>query len=179
MQRVLIALIALSIGLAACNRGADDTTTTTTTAPDQPVTRTTSAEPSGDSSDDGGEVQDDESGDDQQIEAAPSELPGYSIVRREGAEGGDRLVVLLEDHEYTDRILEELVFDITEVYAPVLEAYLIDDVAVADLVLVDEATLTDDDRAVLDDHLFVSLTQGTLVTFQGPFADMGEFRLGS
>lgn len=177
MQRLLIALIALTLALAACNRGTDETTTTTTTEPDQPVTRTTSPAPP-DSTDDGGEVPD-ESSDDGDVQAPPEDLPSYSIVRREGAEGGDRLVILLEDYQYTDRILEELVFEITEEYAPVLEAYLIDDDAAADLVLLDEAGLSDEEREVIDDHLFVSLTEGNLVTFEGPFADMGEFRLGS
>lgn len=178
MQRVLIALIALSLALTACNRGADDTTTTTSTAPDQPVTRTTGQTAPDIVSDDGVDTPGDTT-DGGDIDVPPEELPSYSIVRREGAEGGDRLVILLEDYQYTDRILEELIFEITEVYSPVLEAYLIDDDAAADLVLLDEAGLSDEERNLIADHLFVSLTEGNLVTFQGPFADMGEFRLGS
>jgi hypothetical protein len=177
MQRVLILLIALSLGLSACNRGAEEDSTTTSTTSDQEVTRTTSSAPSDDSAQT--DSAEDDGTDEENVQQQPSELPGYSIVRREGAEGGDRLVVLLETFEYTDRILEELVFDITEVYAPVLEAYLIDDLAAADLLLVDPEGLSEADRAFLDDHLFVSLTSGNLVTFEGPFADMGEFRLGS
>lgn len=178
MQRVLIALIALSLALTACNRGADDGTTSTTTEPDESVTRTTSAPTDG--STDSGDVGEEPATDsEQQVTTVPAELPTYTIVRREGAEGGDRLVILLEEFQYTDRILEELVFEITEVYAPVLEAYLIDDDSAADLVLLDPDGLSDEDRAVVEDHLFLSLTEGNLVTFQGPFADMGEFRLGS
>lgn len=174
MQRVFIALIVLSTALTACNRGADDSTTTTTTTVDNSVTRTTSA----DTSDDGDQSPIGEIGDTTSTTVA-SEPPEYSIVRREGAEGGDRLVVLLEDYQYTDLVLEDLVFEITEEYAPVLEAYLIDDAVAADLVLLDPDTLSDEEQAVLEEHLFVELTQGTLVTFRGPFADMGEFRLGS
>ncbi len=176
MQRILIALIALSLGLSACNRGAEETTTTTTTVADQSVTSTTSRQSTTDSTIDDSEQS---NGADEDVDEPTSELPGYTIVRREGAEGGDRLVVLLEEFEYTDRVLEELVFEITEVYAPVLEAYFIDDVAAADLVLVDPDGLSESDQEVLEEHLFVSLTSGNLVTFEGPFAEMGEFRLGS
>lgn len=174
MQRLLIALIVLGLVATACNRGGDETTTTTsTTLAGGPATTTTTAPIEDPETDDAAD-----SGDDDEV-AAPTELPGYTIVRREGAEGGDRLVILLDEFQYTDRVLEELVFEITEVYAPVLEAYLIDDVAAADSVLLDPDTLSEEERSVIDDHLFVALTEGTLVTFRGPFADLGEFRLGS
>ena len=177
MQRVLVLIIVLGTVLTACNRGADETTTTTTstTAP-QPVTRTTT-QPPDETADTSEPAEPADAG--EEVAEPPAELPDYTIVRREGAEGGDRLVVLLDDYEYTDLVLEELVFEIAEEYAPVLEAYLIDDAAAADLVLLAPETLTDDDQTVLDEHLFVALTEGNLVTFAGPFADMGEFRLGS
>lgn len=178
MQRLLIALIVLSFVAVACNRGADEATTTTTTAQDQPVTRTTSGEPTDAISDDTREPSEADEGD-EVGEGPAAELPSYSIVRREGAEGGDRLVVLLEDFQYTDLVLEDLVFEIAEEYSPVLEAYLIDDPAASDLVLLDPESWSDEDRTVVEDHLFVSLTEGNLVTFRGPFADMGEFRMGS
>ena len=146
MHRVLILLIVLSTVLTACNRGADDTTTTTAAEPDQPVTRTTEPAETVPTDDDPAETSA-PADDDGDVTAVPEELPGYTIVRREGAEGGDRLVVLLEDYEYTDLVLENLVFEITEEYAPVLEAYLIDDDAASDLVLLDPETLTEDDRA--------------------------------
>lgn len=173
MQRVLILILVLGLVATACNRGSDDsttTTTTTTTLGGGAATTTTTTEA------DGGETTD---GDDGQVTEEPAELPGYTIVRREGAEGGDRLVVLLEEFQYTDRVLEDLIFDITEEYSPVLEAYLIDDDVAADLVLLDPDGLTDEQRNEIEEHLFVALTDGNLVTFRGPFADAGQFRLGS
>lgn len=173
MQRVLTAILVLGVVATACNRGTDDsttTTTTTTTAAGGAAVTTTTTEASTETTTDGG---------DDEISEVPAELPGFTIVRREGAEGGDRLVVLLEDFEYTDRVLEDLIFEITEEYSPVLEAYLIDDDVAADLVLLDPDALSEEDQAVIDQHLFVDLTQGNLVTFRGPFADAGQFRLGS
>jgi hypothetical protein len=89
-------------------------------------------------------------------------------------------VIVLSDGEgITDRDLEQLIFDVVDTYSPVAVAYVVDDASAVEPALADPETLTDEEKAILETHLLLKLTDGTSVSFEGPLEDTPGFEIGS
>jgi hypothetical protein len=158
----LVALVALT--LAACNRAAEPelTTTapseTTTTAPSETTTTT-----AGDAT----------------TTLAGEPVSDYEIVARSSSSDGETLYVVIPPGGYTDTDLEGFVRDLYEATPGMWELHVFDDASGADALLTDEAERTADDEQALATHWLVSLVEASVIRFQGPFADSGEFLIGS
>jgi hypothetical protein len=59
------------------------------------------------------------------------------------------------------------------------ELHVLDEVEAVDAARVPEADRTEEEQALVDDHYLVSITQGNVVTFHGPFESAGSFLIGS
>jgi len=112
--------------------------------------------------------------------AAALGLPEYSVVARVEDPSGDTLVILLDTSTYTtlsDIDLENVIADVYERFAPVVEIHVVDSQAAAQLVLADE--VTDEQSVVLDDHYLVRLEEGFRIIYLGPFGSLANSILGS
>lgn len=175
MQRFpLVLVLLLSLVLVACDREADgDVTTTvpaptttsdaateettTTTAVEEPVVEeTTTTTP-----------------------APPSVIELAYQVRFRGVTDGRNVVVLqIEQGTATDVALETLARGALDEFEPLAELHVVDAEEAVELVRLDPGSLTDEERSVLDQHHLLSVREAVL-TFEGPFSDLGEFILGS
>ena len=107
-------------------------------------------------------------------------MPAYTILSREVGEEGDTVVVLLDKESYlslSDIDLANVLTDLVDRFPPILTAHVIDDEAVAEAVLADEAT--EEEQALLDIHHLVRLEDGFRMVFLGPFADLPIAIIGS
>lgn len=101
-------------------------------------------------------------------------LPDFTVVERTDE---DVLVVAVPPATYNDIDLRNLVEEVVERFAPVNGLHIIDDEAIADLVLLE--TVTSAEQVLLDEHYFLRLEEGFRMVFVGPFAEVGEVILGS
>lgn len=108
-------------------------------------------------------------------------FPSYRIVTRiENDNGGDTVVVLLDTGSVevlTDIDLYEVVGDMVETFPPIFEAHVVDTLAAAEAVLVEDPT--DEQLQELAEHYLVSFEEGFRIVYQGPFAELGTTVLGS
>ena len=106
-------------------------------------------------------------------------FPDYEIVFREDGEAGDTVVVLVDSNAFslTDIDLAGVLGDVVENFPPILTAYVVDDAAAAEAVLVAEPTA--EQQELLDRHYLVRLEEGFRMIFAGPFADVPDVILGS
>lgn len=114
------------------------------------------------------------------VAGEPVEFPDYTIFSREAGENGDTVVVLLDTESYdslTDIDLANVLADVVDRFPPVLTAYVVDDEAAADAVLLEEPT--EAELELLDRHYLVRLEDGFRMVFAGPFADTPIAILGS
>jgi hypothetical protein len=156
----LIALVALT--LAACNRAAEPELTTTVPS----ETTTTTAGPT-------------TTAGDTTTTLAGEPVSEYEIVARSSSPDGETLYVVVPPAGYTDTDLEGFVRDLYEATPGLWELHVFDDASGADALLTDEAERTADDEQALATHWLVSLIEASVIRFQGPFADSGEFLIGS
>lgn len=171
MKRLAALLLVLSIALVGCNResGQDVTTTlpgpTTTTAPPASTTTTSEAPAQAEAT--------------TTTEAAPSVIELAYQVRFKGVTDGRNVVVLqIEEGTATDVALETLAREALEEFEPLAELHVVDAEEAVELVRLDPASLTDEERSILSQHHLISVRDAVL-TYEGPFADLGEFVLGS
>ena len=181
-MRILISVLAGLMVVAGCSGGEDAGTTTLpedTSATGGPVAG------GGDlvDNEDGAEATETTIGDEAATTTTTEALmiPVYEVIHRGPGDNGDMLVIALEDVSdgITDHDLEQLNLDVVDTFAPVAEAHVIDDKSVLELVLADPAELTDDEKANLASHYLLRLTDGTTVSFQGPFEDVPGYEIGS
>lgn len=108
-------------------------------------------------------------------------FPEYTIYSRDPGEAGDTVVVLLDPDSYdslTDIDLANVLADVVDRFPPaILTAYVVDDEAAAEAVLL--ASPTEADLELLDRHYFVRLEEGFRMVFAGPFSDTPIAILGS
>lgn len=168
----LVLALLLLLVLTACDREADtDVTTTvpastTTTVAGEVSTTTTEA-------------------DEPTVEATTTTVAPPSVielayqVRFKGVTDGRNVVVLqIEEGTATDVALETLAREALDDFEPLAELHVVDSEEAVELVRLDPASLTDEERSVLEQHHLLSVREAVL-TFEGPFADLGEFILGS
>ena len=172
MKRCAALLLVLSIALVGCNRESDqDVTTTlpgptTTTASVAASTTTTSEAP-------------EQTETTTTTEAPPSVIElTYQVMFRGTTDGRNVVVLMIEEGTATDIALETLAREALDEFAPLAELHVVDAEEAVELVRLDPDSLTDEEQAVLAQHHLFSVREAVL-TFEGPFEDLGEFVLGS
>lgn len=171
-RTALLALVALSM-LSACDRSAEPeltTTTTSTTTPpvaEEPAPDTTQASPESTVAGD--------------TETTPAGTPvgDYTIEVAGSADEGEALWVSIAPENYTDRDLEDFVARVRDEREDLVELHVVDDANAIDAARIAEENRTEEEQALVDAHYLVSLTEGNVVTFRGPFESAGSFVLGS
>lgn len=173
MRRTTILALVAMLSLAACDRGAEPelivtTTSTSSTlgtaeAGESTTTQATSEEPDTTTT--------------TALERVAVE--GYEIQVQTTADEGRVLWVTIPAEDYTDLDLEDFVVGLVDDEEDLWEVHVLDDVAAVDAARVAEADRTDEEQALVDEHYLVSVTEGNVVTFRGPFEAAGTFLIGS
>lgn len=175
MRRTATLALLLALVVSACDRGAEPELTTTTTgastesspATAAPAESTTSAPPTTEAS------------------SAPSttlpvkEIEQVEIQVATTAEQGEVLWVTIPAEDYTDRDLENFVVEQFDTEENLWELHVLDDAAAVDAARVPEADRTEEEQQLVDNHYLISLTEGNVITFHGPFESAGSFLIGS
>ncbi len=168
MRRFVLLLMALSLVAVACDRASDATTTTaaaadTTTTTTAPVTETTTAATVPTTT----------------TTIAPSVIHLEYVVRFKGTTAGKNVVVLqIDEGTATDVALESLARQAIDEFEPLSELFVVDSEEAIELVRLDPTALTDEEKDILSQHYLLHVKEAVLA-YQGPFADLGEFILGS
>lgn len=162
----LVPLLALTVLGAACDgeEAALTTTSSLVTDPGEEGSPTTSVVASGDET---------------STTLVGESVGTYEIVAREPVTDGEIVYIVIGPGAYTDVDLENFLGDLYERGIATYGAEIFDDAAAADAYLKAEADRTAEEVALIEQHHFASLVGGTIIRFQGPFTDFGEFVLGS
>lgn len=168
-SRTLLALIvAMAVVVVACDGDETALSTTTsvitgTTETPERDTTTTTADTS---------------------EATSTTLVGetvtsHEVVTRVSTDNGDVLHIVIPEGAYTDVDLVNFIGDLKEADPELWGVEVFDDAAAAEAFAVAEDQRTEAQSQSLDDHHFLTLTDGDRVIFRGPFSEFGEFVLAS
>lgn len=166
-----IMLIAI-LALAACDRGAEPelTVTTSTSLASAAPTATTVA----------GVATTTTTADDASTTTLASmPVEDYDIQVATSGDEGQVLWVTIPAEDYTDRDLEDFVVGVVEDVGDIWEFHVLDDTAAVDAARVSEGDRTEEEQAMVDEHYLVSVTEGNVITFHGPFEAAGTFLIGS
>lgn len=107
------------------------------------------------------------------------DITGYEVVVRNEGEDGLEVWVVIEPGDYSDIDLEGLIIELVEAEDGLYQAHVFDDPAALDAARLEESDRTAEEQALVDQHYLISLLEGSVVRFQGPFADLGEYVFGS
>lgn len=167
-RTLIFLLVSLGMVIAACDSGEAELSTTsslvtgtteapgqaaTTTSPESVVTTTTILR---------GET-----------------VANYEIAVRISTDNGEIFYVVIPPGAYTDVDLVNFVGDLLEANPGLWGAEVFDDEAAVQAFVIPEDQRTEQQQVLLDDSHLVSLIGGDTVKFQGPFAEFGEFVIGS
>lgn len=141
------------------NTTTSTTTTATTTAADEPGSAaespsTTAAEG------EGGEI-------------------SFRVARQESTRDGTVLHLEVPPGDYTDVDLENLVLSIYEERDDLYELHVLDSREAVSALLTPESERTPEQIALLESHYLVSFLEGAILRFQGPFANLEGYIVGS
>jgi hypothetical protein len=165
--RRVIALFVVVLLTAACSPEETQLTTTTTTTVPVDSTTTTLAQVET-TTGSGGDAQ-----------ASPA-IEEYEVVVRSSATAGETLWILIEPGDYTDIDLENLIRElVAETDVTLFGIHVFDDRDALDAGRVDPDARTDEEQTLVDQHFLVSLIDGAIIRFQGPYAEFGETVVGS
>ena len=103
----------------------------------------------------------------------------YSVVRQEATRDGNRLFVQISPGDYTEVDLENLVLSVYEEREDLYEIHVFDNREAVGALIKAEGERTPEEAELLERHYLVSLLEGDTIRFQGPFADLEGFRIGS
>lgn len=169
MKRMIALLMALTIVGVACNRSGDTTTTDTGTVPTSSTTPTTPPPTAAPDTTLGSTT----------TTVTPSVIRLEYQVRFRGTSNGRNVVILqVEEGTATDIALESLARQAFDEFEPLAELFIVDSEEAIELVRLDPGSLTDEEKDILSQHWLLHL-QGAELTFEGPFADLPGFILGS
>ncbi len=138
----------------------------TTTVPDTPTMVEEPAETAEDASD-------------TETDAVEASEIFYRVVRQESTRDGNRLFLEIPSGSYTDRELENLVLSVYEERDDLYEVHVFDNRDAVEVLVKAEEERTADESELLDRHYLVSLLEGSILRFQGPFANLEGFIIGS
>ncbi|MDQ3781778.1 MAG: hypothetical protein M3349_02425 [Actinomycetota bacterium] len=169
-MRIIIAVVALAALAAGCS---DDDGDTSTTLAGGTVTALPGAATGGSTTVAPGAVT-------TTIVLAEPVIPTWTIASTEEGDDGSTIVVVLDPESYdslTDIDLQNVIAEVVDSEGAVLVAHVVDDPAVADMVLLDDTTPAQNRQ--LDQHYLARLEDGFRIVFLGPFADTAAVVLGS
>lgn len=106
-------------------------------------------------------------------------VASYEITVRISTDNGEIFYVVIPPGAYTDVDLENFVGDLMEANPGLWGAEVFDDEAAVQAFVIPEDQRTEEQQDLLDENHFVSLIGGDTMKFQGPFAEFGEFVIGS
>jgi hypothetical protein len=106
-------------------------------------------------------------------------VSGHEVVGRESDPAGETVYIVVPPGAYTDVDLENFVVGLVEDGTITFAAEVFDDPGAVDAFRKAEAERTEGEVQLIEDHHFASVQNGTTVVFRGPFADSGEFVIGS
>lgn len=106
-------------------------------------------------------------------------VASYEIAVRISTDNGEIFYVVIPSGAYTDVDLENFVGDLLEANPGLWGAEVFDDEEAVQAFVIPEDQRTEQQQDLLDESHFVSLIGGDTVKFQGPFAEFGEFVIGS
>lgn len=158
----------LLVLLVACSPEEAELTTTTTTVPAS--TTTTEAETT---------TTEAEDSDDPDTEDGPA-ISEFEVVVRSSGTAGETLWVLIEPGDYNDIDLENFIRErVDESEVDLVGIHVFDDPEALEAGRIDEEARTEEEQALVDAHYLISLIDGSIIRFQGPYADLGETAVGS
>ena len=106
-------------------------------------------------------------------------VDSYQVVARVSGDQGETLYIVIPPGAYTDVDLENFMLDLYETEAATYGAEVFDDPAAVDAYMKAESERTEAEQELVDTHHFVSLVDGAVIRFQGPFVETGEMIIGS
>jgi hypothetical protein len=169
----MMLVVVLALVSTACNRSAEPELTTTTTlgteAPSDtaPTTSTTEAPPT-------------TTAETTPPATAPvKEIEDYEIQIATSVDEGDVLWVTIPAEDYTDRDLENFVVTMFDEAEGLWELHVLDDADAVAAARVAAGDRTPEEQELVDTHYLISLTDGNVITFHGPFESAGSFLIGS
>lgn len=157
--------VALLLVVAACNNSEEAELTTTSTL----IGQTTAPGPDSSST----------TSDGSSTTLVGQPVTSSEIVSRQSTDDGETLFILIPIGAYTDVDLENFVGDLIEGDEDIESAEIFDDPAALQAYLLDEDERTAADLVLIDEHHLVSLVDRNVIRFQGPFAEFGEYTIGS
>ncbi|MGF1667867.1 MAG: hypothetical protein ACFCVC_16530 [Acidimicrobiia bacterium] len=167
-------ILVLALVSTACNRSAEpELTTTTTTVPAESPSTTMPPTPTT-------EVPPTTTAETTPPAGAPvKEIVDFEIQVATSADDGNVLWVTIPAEDYTDRDLENFVVTQFDEEDGLWELHVLDDAGAVAAARVAAADRTPEEQALVDTHYLISLTEGNVVTFHGPFESAGSFLIGS
>jgi len=108
------------------------------------------------------------------------QVPSHEVVARVSDPAGETLFIVIPPGDaYTDVDLENFVVGLVDSGEITYGAEIFDDPGAVDAFRKPEAERTEGETQLIDQHHFASVQNGTTMIFRGPFADSGEFVIGS
>ena len=107
------------------------------------------------------------------------QVASYEIVAREPGTDGETVYVVIPSGTYTNVDIENFIGKLYDSGTATYNAEIFDDAAAVDAYLKAEAVRTPEEVSLIELHHLASLVGGTIIRFHGPFADAGEYVLGS
>jgi hypothetical protein len=104
---------------------------------------------------------------------------GHEVVARVSDPAGETLFIVIPEGAYTDVDIENYVVGLVDSGEITYGAEIFDNPGAVDAYRKPEAERTEGETQLVDQHHFASVQNGTTVIFRGPFADSGEFVIGS
>ena len=103
----------------------------------------------------------------------------FRVVARIPNDNGETLHIVIPSGAYTDVDIENFMLDLLESNTDMYGAEVFDDEDAALAFVVEEALRTDEQKALLDRHHFLSLIGRDRIEFRGPFSDFSGGAIGS
>ncbi len=163
-RRLLLLAVLVSLVVACTPEEAELTTTTTTVAAVTTTVAETTTTTSAGSDDD---------------PAAPA-ITDYEVVVRSSTAAGEAWWILIEPGDYSDVDLENLIRELVDTSDVTLAAInVFDDLDALEAGRIEEGARTAEEQELVDEHFLVSLVDGAIIRFEGPYAEFGETVVGS
>jgi hypothetical protein len=103
----------------------------------------------------------------------------YTVAERVPNENGEELYIVIPDGAYTDVDLENFILDLIDADPTMYGAEVFDDEDAVAAFKVDAAERTEEQKALLENHFFLTLVGRERIEFNGPFADFPGGAIGS
>ena len=170
LRNLTVVSLVLAMLLVACDSEEADISTTTsvmteTTEAPEPAETTTTIEEQAEST--------------TSTSLVGETVTNYEVAARLATDNGPVLHVVIPPGAYTDVDLVNFVGDLKEADPDLWGLEVFDDPAGPDALSTPEDERSEEQQEILEDHHFLTLSNGDRVQFQGPFSEFGEFILAS